>query len=285
MDLASLVNHLILVGLVAIMLSMGLKVTFAQVMASAKQPRQVTFSLAANFVLVPVVTVGLLYLFNPDPMISAGFLVLAVCPGAPAGPPFATIAKGDVAYAIGQMVILAGLSALVSPVLLSLTLPSLFPEGDLSIDYLAIVRSLLAAQILPLLIGLAIHHWAPRLTERIAGPVGHLANLFLLGVLVILLLKEHETLSLIRLRGWIGMLLLLAISLGIGWVLGGPSLATRKSLALTTAVRNAAVGLVIVSTNLAGTPAVTAVVAYALVSVFATLGCAFVLAVVPRQTG
>jgi BASS family bile acid:Na+ symporter len=44
---------------------------------------------------------------------------------------------------------------------------------------------------------------------------------------------------------------------------------------LTTAIRNAAVGLVIVSTSFAGTPAVTAVVAYALVSILGALGCAF----------
>jgi BASS family bile acid:Na+ symporter len=279
---ASVVNFLTLVGLIAIMLSMGLKVTFAEVTASARQPQRVVLGLAANFVLVPAVTIGLLYLFNPHPLISVGFLILAVCPGAPAGPPFATIARGDVPHAIGQMVILAGLSALLSPLLLGVALTRLLPESDLRIDYLAIVRTLLVAQILPLVVGLAIHHYLPRLTERIAGPVGLFANILLLGVLVLLLVNEHETLTMIRLRGWIGMLLLLATSLGIGWLCGGPGVATRKSLALTTAVRNAAVGLVIVSANFADSPAVTAVVAYALVSIFATLGCAYLFAAVPH---
>ena len=50
---------------------------------------------------------------------------------------------------------------------------------------------------------------------------------------------------------------------------------------MTTAVRNAAVALVIVSANFAETAAVTAVVAYALVSIFATLGCAFLFAALP----
>jgi BASS family bile acid:Na+ symporter len=279
---ASLVNLLTLVGLIAIMLSMGLKVTLAEVMVSARQTRLVVLGLLANFVLVPAVTIGLLYLFDPHSMIAVGFLILAVCPGAPAGPPFATIAKGDLPYAIGLMVILAGLSALLSPILLGVALTRLLPEGDLRIDYLAIVRTLLVAQILPLVVGLAIHHYLPRFTERIAKPVGTFANILLLGVLVLLLINEHETLALIRLRGWTGMLLLLAASLAIGWLCGGPGLATRKSLALTTAVRNAAVGLVIVSANFADTPAVTAVVAYALVSIFVTLGCAFLFAAVPR---
>jgi BASS family bile acid:Na+ symporter len=101
------------------------------------------------------------------------------------------------------------------------------------------------------------------------------ANLLLLGVLVLLLLREHQSLAAIAPRGWFGMLLLLAASLGIGWLLGGPGVASRRTLALTTGVRNAAVGLVIVTHNFAGTPAVTAVVSYALVSILGGLACAF----------
>ena len=45
-------------------------------------------------------------------------------------------------------------------------------------------------------------------------------------------------------------------------------------MAMTTATRNVAVGLVIVTSNFAGTPAVTAVVAYGLISTVGALGCA-----------
>ena len=52
----------------------------------------------------------------------------------------------------------------------------------------------------------------------------------------------------------------------------------------TTGARNAAVALVIVSSNFAGTPAVTAVIAYALVSILGTLLCAFLFAAVPATS-
>ena len=92
---------------------------------------------------------------------------------------------------------------------------------------------------------------------------------------------QYPLLGAIRLRGWAGMLALLAASLGIGWLCGGPEQAGRRALAVTTGVRNAAVGLVIVAANFADTPAVTAVVAYALVSIFGTL--AFALAIGKRS--
>ncbi len=271
-----LVKSLTLAGLIAVMLSMGLKVKFADIVTSASNVRLVVMGLLANYVLMPAVTIGLLYLFDPHPMVSVGFLILAACPGAPVGPPFVAVAKGDVPFAIGQMVVLAGLSAVLSPLLLSVLLGRFLPASHLDIDYFGIVRSLLVGQMLPLAIGLGVQQRAPTLAERLAKPLGLLANILLLAIVTLLLVREHETLELIRLRGWFGMLLLLSASLVIGWICGGPDRATRKSLALTTGVRNAAVGLVIVSNNFADTPAVSAVVAYSLVSIFGTLMCAFV---------
>ena len=79
MTLATLVNALTVAGLVAVMLSMGLKVTFGEVAASVRKPRLMVLSVIANFVLVPLATIGLLYLFDGNPMVSVGFLILAVC--------------------------------------------------------------------------------------------------------------------------------------------------------------------------------------------------------------
>jgi bile acid:Na+ symporter, BASS family len=278
MNAASLVNLLTIAGLIAIMLSMGFKVTFAEVAAPVRKPRLVVNGLLANFVLAPAATAALLYLFRADPLVSVGFLILAVCPGAPLGPPFTAVAKGDVAYATGQMVILAGASALLSPALLGLMLPRLFRASELHIDYLAIVQTLLASQLLPLGIGLSVHHFAPHLARRLVKPVGLVGNLLLVIVVALVLVQQYESLASVRPRGWMAMAILLAATIGIGWVCGGPARPTRKALAVTTGIRNAAVALVIVSGNFADTAAVTAVVAYALVSIFATLGSAYLLA-------
>ena len=270
-------------GLIAIMFSMGLRVTFSEVMASIQKPTFVFLGLLVNFVMVPAVTLGLLQWFDPHPMVSVGFLILAACPGAPVGPPFSAIAKGDVASAIGLMVILSCLSVVLSPLLIQLVLARVLPVESIRIDSLAIVKTLFIAQLVPLVVGLVLHHRAPRVSSKIASPIGLLANVLLLGVIALVLVREFSSLALIRLQGWFGMFLLLGLSLGLGWICGGPSRAGRKTLALTTAARNAAVALVIVSSNFAGTPAMTAVVAYSLVSIFGSLCVAFLYASVPNR--
>jgi len=273
-DTSTVIALLNVAALFTMMLSMGMQVRFEAVLASARRTRLLMFGLLANYVLVPAATVGLLFLFQANPLVSVGFLILGVCPGAPLGPPITAVAKGDVPWAVGMMLILSGLSAFLSPALLRMLVTWIAPAGDLQINYLAIVRTLLLIQMLPLALGLWIHHAAPGLTEGIIKPVGFLANVLLLALIGLIVAVQYQTLAAIRLRGWTGMSLLLLASLAIGWLCGGPDLATRKAMALTTAIRNAAVALVIVTSNYADTPAVTAVVAYSLISTIGALSLA-----------
>lgn len=263
-----------LTALVAMMFSMGLRVRLVDLLVSVRPARRLVLGLLANYLLVPAVTVGLLVIFRADAMVSAGFLILAVCPGAPLGPPIAGAARGDVPWSVGMMLILAGLSAFLSPLLLGVLLARIVPDGRLHIDTLAIVRTLLVTQFVPLVLGLGLHHRAPGTARRIARPIGALANVLLVVLVGLIVAKQHEMLAAIRPRAWVGMGVLLGISLAIGWACGGPDIGTRKAMAATTAVRNAAVGLVIAGSSFAGTPAVTAVVAYSLVSILGTLGLA-----------
>jgi BASS family bile acid:Na+ symporter len=273
-ELESAIKLCTLGGLLAVMLAMGLRAPLEDVLRAVRRTQLLTWALVANFILVPLITVGILRWFEAAPMIAVGFLILAVCPGAPVGPPFAAIAKADVPASLGLMVILAVLSAVLSPALLTLLLGRLGTEGELRIDYLAIVRPLLVTQILPLTCGMLILRQRPKLAAAAAPLLSLVGNLLLLIVVALLIVNEQQSLAAVKWRGWLGMLLLLAASLAIGWLCGGPELATRKTLALTTASRNAAVGLAIASTNFPGTAALPAVIAYAVLSILGTLACA-----------
>ena len=92
-----------------------------------------------------------------------------------------------------------------------------------------------------------------------------------LSVAGLILSTQYPMLAEIRMRGFVGMLILLAASLAIGWLAGGSGRDSRRTMALTTALRNVGVGLVIVTGNFAGTPAVSAALAYGIVEVFGSL--------------
>ena len=195
--------------LVTMMLSMGLRVGADELLASARPARRLVLGLIANYALVPAVTLGLLRAFHADPMVSVGFLVLASCPGAPVGPPITAIAGGNVPWAVGMMLILAGLSALITPALLGVLSSWVAPGTDLHVNYPGIIGILLITQLLPLSLGLWFHHAAPGWARLAARPVGRLANALLLAVVGTIVATQFGMLAAIRPRGWLGMGLLL----------------------------------------------------------------------------
>src|SRR5262249_50310411 len=154
---------LVTVTLVEMMVAIGLNVSTADLLDVARDWRLLTRAALANYVCVPLATIALLLLFHAEPTVQAGFLILAVFPGAPYGPPLTAIAKGRVAIAVGLMVSLAGTSAVAAPLLLGLLLPLTAGDQPLSIDATRMVTTLLATQLAPLALGLAIRRLRPAL--------------------------------------------------------------------------------------------------------------------------
>jgi BASS family bile acid:Na+ symporter len=266
-----LVGVLNVTALVAIMLSMGLQVQAHEVWAAARPGRLVVLCLLANYLLVPIAALTLLTLFQANPLVSIGFLILAISPGAPVAPPMSAIAKGNLPLAVSMMVMLAGLSPILTPTLLSLLAPRVAPDAEIQINMWAIARTLVVAQLAPLALGLAIHYWRPKFSARIESPLRKVANVLLIALIGLIIATQFQMLVDIQFRAWFGMTLLLGASLAIGWFSGRPKIADQTTIALTTANRNVAVGLVIATSNFAGTPAVLAVVAYGLFSILGSL--------------
>jgi BASS family bile acid:Na+ symporter len=264
------INLLASITLFEMMVAIGLGVTLADLLRVAANWRLVSKAFLASYVCVPLAALGLLILFQADPIVAAGFLICAVCPGAPYGPPFTGIAKGNVGVSVGLMVILAGSSALVAPLLLQFLLPLLLrslpplpaDSAPLTIDGGKIVITLLVAQFLPLCAGLGLRQWRPALADRLRRPANLISTLLNLATLGLILFAQFDMLIAVPIRGYFGMLLLVLAGVAAGWLLGGSG--HRSALVMATSVRNVGVSLVIVTATFAGTRAVAAATAFAL---------------------
>ena len=278
-QLNQLVNILAPVTLFEMMVAIGMGVTIADVLRVSTDWRLVSRAAVASYVCVPAAAFGLLVLFQTDAYVAAGFLIVAVCPGAPYGPPFTGIAKGNVSVSVGLMIILAGSSALATPLLLAALLPLstqflpplLDESASLEIDAIKVVTTLMLAQFLPLCIGLALRQWQPALADRLKTPANRVSMVLNLLLLTTVVWAQFDMLMAVPLRGYVGMSLLLLASIGAGWILGGKS--NRQAMVMATSVRNVGVCLVIVTAAFAGTRAVAAVTAFAL---FQTIAMALV---------
>jgi BASS family bile acid:Na+ symporter len=272
MTIDRLTNILVTLLLVEMMVAVGLGVTLRELTASVRDWRAMLLAGLANYICFPAVTIGLLHLFQPeDALVVVGFLILAVCPGAPFGPACTQIAGGNVPAAVGMMVVLAGSSALIAPLLLAVLLPHVAGSQTLQIDAAGIVGALLATQLLPLCAGIGLRHWQPAWAQTLLKPANVTSLVLSVATFALILSTQFHLLARIQLRGFLGMLLLLAASLAIGWLFSVRGIDNRKALALTTALRNVGVGLVIATGSFANTAAQTAVVAYGLIEIIGAL--------------
>jgi BASS family bile acid:Na+ symporter len=278
MTVHQIIDVLVMIMLVQMMLNIGMGVTLAELVVVAKNRSLLLRAGVANYICFPAVALGLLILYHPeDPTVPAGFLILAVCPGAPFGPPCTRVANGDTAAAVGLMVILAGSSAFAAPVLLHFLMPLISADEPLQVDAVKIVTTLLLTQLLPLCFGLCLRRWCPSVTHRLQKPANVVGAALGLAVIGMILVVDFPLFMQIRLRGYIGMSALLIASWVLGWLLGGPGIDSRKAMALTTSLRNLGVGLVIAGSNFPDTPAVTAVLAYGILEIIGSFLLAGVL--------
>jgi predicted Na+-dependent transporter len=261
------------------MLAMGLSLTVPMIVRPLKRWALVVAALVANFVVVPLLAVGIAELLSLDVALKNGLLILAVAAGAPFLPKLAQGAKGDVAFAVGLMVILMVLTVLVLP----LVLPWLL--GGASIGAWSIARSLIVLMLVPLAIALSVRaHWPGTAAEY--QPL--LAKTSTVTVIVLVVvglgLNVDNLAALVGTRGLLALVLFVAVSLGVGLVAGGRQPRLRSVVALGTAQRNLSAALVVATQNFAGTQTLTVVLVGSVVVLLILLPTARLIGGRPRAS-
>ncbi|HEU4345081.1 MAG TPA: bile acid:sodium symporter [Candidatus Binatia bacterium] len=250
-----------LVFVLSSMVAMGLGLTVGQIIAPLRNARLVVLSLLVNFVLMPLGALALAALLRLDEPLGVGLLLLGAAGGAPFLPKLAQIAKGNLAFGVGLMVLLM----VVTVGYLPLVLPSLLP--GVTVNPAEIARSLFLLMLLPLAGALAVKAYFADVAARTKPLLDRLSNL---GLIVLVLLitagNVNNVLAIFGTRGILAGLLFIAIGFVIGWLLGGPDTNTRRVLALGTAQRNIAAALVVGSQSFSDPKVVVMVVVVAIVS-------------------
>jgi BASS family bile acid:Na+ symporter len=270
--MTTVVQNLVLASVIFLMLDVGLRTSFRELADVVRQIPLMMRGLLANFLVIPLLFfVGLAWLPVSTEVV-IGLLIMAAAPVAPMAPqPFVGIAKGDLTYAAGLMAVVAVLCVPLTPLLLTLILPS--GEQGVSVDAMKIVQIVLTGQLIPIFVGLVIHQFSATWTDRLRKfvPVIGQGGL-LISIVLIIIVGAQQFIGL----GVVALVVILAavfVCLLVGdWMMAGESLQRRRSLGICTAVRNPALGLLIGTSNFAGTDAIPTLLVFATLSMIVALG-------------
>ena len=258
-------NLAVVVFVVSSTLGVGLRLTVGQIVAPLRNVRLVAASLIGSFVLTPLLALAIARVLGLDEPLRVGLLLCGLAAGAPFALKLAEMAKGDIPFSVGLVVVLmvitVGYMPLVLPVLLT----------GVTVNPVDIARSLIILMLIPLAVGLAVRARFERIATLTAPKVGAVSSLFM--ILVVALTTAGHFPNVIGVLGTYAILATLiftALCVALGRVLGGPAAETRSVLAMGTAQRNTAAALVVAGQNF-DDPKVVVMITVVMIVAFAVL--------------
>lgn len=246
--LAQLASIGILVFAVSSMMSVGLAYRIELIVGPLREARAVFRALVANFVLVPLLAVGIERVIPMEPPLALGLFLLAGSAGAPFLIKLASAARGDLALSAALLVLLVPVTAVFLPfyVPLAMAHPALRGLSYVPSSILALGLPLLSTLFLPIPLGLAVKAVAPRWAARLVPIGGKVATVALVVVIVATFgANLHGLIRILKTGAVVAAVLLTLGSFAVGYLLSAHE--RSAVLGLGTAQRNVAGAMVIAS--------------------------------------
>jgi BASS family bile acid:Na+ symporter len=230
----------VIVFLLSSMSEIGLGLRLQQVLQPLRNTRLVTLSLVANFVIAPSLALGIARLLGLDEPYAQGLLLLGLAAGAPFMPKIAGVAKGDVAFSVGLLVMLMVGTIVYLPAVLPLLV-----EGS-RVNPWKIVQLLVLLILLPLIGGMIFRAHAPSFAPRLATVLARISGATLLATVVLIVALHFRSLMSVFGTGAIYAGLLFSFLCALcGWLLGGRHGAQRTVLGIGTGFRSFPAALIV----------------------------------------
>lgn len=132
------------------MLGMGLTLRFSDFLAVARDPKNVALGVAAQFIIMPASGWAIARVFQLEPGLAIGLILVACCPGGTASNVICYLAKANVPLSV-----LLTMSSTLVAVFATPLLTHWLAGAWLPVDAAALFKSMLVVVMLPLICGVA----------------------------------------------------------------------------------------------------------------------------------
>lgn len=235
-----------------IMFGMGLTLHLKDFRIVFSRPKDIIIGCLAQFTVMPLMAWSLARIFNLDESLTVGVVLVGCCPGGTASNVITYLSKGDLALSVGM----TGVSTLIAPIVTPL-LVWLLAGKAVDVDVVSMFLSILWVVILPIILGLIIKHYFPRLTERTTSYLPALSSLTIAAIVMIIIAASAHRLM----EG--GLIIILVVilhnlcGLSIGYLIGfllRLPWAKRKALCIEVGMQNSGLASSLATLHFAAYP-------------------------------
>ncbi|BAU96655.1 sodium-dependent transporter [Corynebacterium suranareeae] len=163
--------------LTIIMFTMGLTLTVPDFQMVLKRPLPVLIGVVAQFVIMPALAILVAKIFNLNPALAVGLLMLGSVPGGTSSNVIAFLSRGDVALSVTM----TSVSTIVSPIMTPF-LMLMLAGTETAVDGAGMAWTLVQTVLLPVIIGLVLRVFLNKWIDMILPILPYLSILGIGGV-------------------------------------------------------------------------------------------------------
>lgn len=241
------------IAMAFLMFAVALDVRVADFRQVVNYPKSVAVGLVAQYLIFPVFTLGIIYLFQPPPSVALGMVLVSGCPSGNMTNFLVHFARANVALSVTLNAIIILTATVVTPA--GFFFWSKFvPDTDalrqsFQLEFLEMLRIIVLLILAPLLVGMGLNSRFPAFVAKIRTWVQRFSLVIFFAILALALLGNLD-----NVRNYLGFVFLLvavhnAAALGTGYALGRLARLSEldcRTLAFETGVHNTALGLILI---------------------------------------
>ncbi|NND08534.1 MAG: bile acid:sodium symporter family protein [Saprospiraceae bacterium] len=236
-----------------LMFGIALDLNFKDFKYVFQRPKSVIIGLTSQLVLLPFLTLLIIFLWQPPASIQLGMLMVAVCPGGNVSNYFVHRSNGNTALSISLTSIVTFTAVILTPlsfVLFSRILgASIEQTVGLSVDLASMIWLFCQLVLLPLVLGMLINYYLPKLRDLIVKPARWFSILLLIGIIVFALGSNVYVLQHHLQTVFLLVLIHNSLALLTGYYfskLNSLSLSDTKAVTIETGIQNSGLGLILI---------------------------------------
>jgi BASS family bile acid:Na+ symporter len=192
METGILVNVILPASLFFIMFGMGMSLVTDDFKRIVKQPKAALVGFSAQMVLLPLLALTVISIFEMDPLLAVGLMILSFCPGGTTSNMMTFLVKGDVALSISLTAIVSLVAPFTIPLLTNLSMDYILGEAsEFVLPLQQTVLTLVAITALPVGLGMILRKYQANFCDRMENTVKFL-SLFFLFLIVAGIIKNNQ---------------------------------------------------------------------------------------------
>ena len=244
-------NAGLFVMIVTLVMSLGMGFTVSQVLAPLRRVWVFVIALSINVIIVPLVAWGLAKLFPITSEQVVGLVLVCIASAGPAGLKAAQLAKrADMALAVSLVIVLQLVNIVAAPLWARAVVTGA------SVSASMIIKDLLILVLVPLVLGLAGHARYTEHAEAWKSGLEKISNIALyLAIATGIAVNWSDIVSLLGSWVLVAATVMILVFMALGALIGLKDRSTAISGAMVTGMRFQPIGLIIITTQLAGNSA------------------------------